>query len=316
MTPTEWIFGIFGFVGSILGIYSLVLQLRDRDRIEPKILQLFFRVTNTADFLIQLTVSNLGNRVARECQAQIFDFETDNQLGIFSYMPIDSPLGRISPDWPMETDFNILPRTQLPIRTYLDSELVGHRVYAKLFFEGVEVDRSNAFTLVIPNIEIETPPVRVITVDPPIEIEATVQPTYPVDRWEFLWFKYSGNNLDPYGDFLTRTTLAQINFDENWGEGEVDDSGQYDTVCLMASRTIHLYESGLRRFLLGSDDGIRLTVYNEYFGEILRSVELWSDHSFEQLPIDIELVAGEYKILLEYYENLGAARIKFNILRK
>jgi hypothetical protein len=84
----------------------------------------------------------------------------------------------------------------------------------------------------------------------------------------------------------------------------------------MASRTIHLYESGSRRFVLGSDDGIRLTVYNNNFGEIFQNAELWSDHPYEQLPIDVELAAGEYKILLEYYEYLGAARAKFNILRK
>ena len=58
MIPIEWIFGILGSVGSIFGIYSLILQLIDRYKIEPKILHLFFRVTDTHDFLIQLIISN------------------------------------------------------------------------------------------------------------------------------------------------------------------------------------------------------------------------------------------------------------------
>lgn len=63
----EWFFGLLGAVGSILGIYSLILQIRDRSKIEPKIQQVFLRITNNLEYLIQVTITNLGNRTAHNC---------------------------------------------------------------------------------------------------------------------------------------------------------------------------------------------------------------------------------------------------------
>jgi len=311
MTPIEWIFGLLGLLGSSLGIYSLYLQLKDRSKIEPKILQLFQRVTDNYDFLIQVVITNLGNKEAENCQVKIYDSNTDNQLDILSFMPVDSPLGRMSPDWPSETDFTVYPKTQITVRTYLGSSLEGHQVHARLYYNNESVDRSKTFTLALPSSARE---IKRRIVEPPIRREGLPEPTYPSNTWEFLWFEYTGDNTDPYGNFLKQTTLAHINFDENWEKGEVNDSGRFDRVCFKASRKIHLFEPGERRFLIGGDDGIRLTVFSaEDDSLIFEIVELWRDHPYEQFPRDIILEAGEYKLLLEWYEVLDAARASFSI---
>lgn len=302
--------GVLGILGLIFGIYSLYLQIKDRTKINPKILQVFVRITSNLDYLIQVVISNLGNRVAENCMARIY--EEDNSLTDLSYMPIDSPLGRISPDWPSESVFNVFPKTQITVRGYLQSQLQGHRVHIRLIHNYNEVDRKS-FTLPPPttiqreSIPIERPPERVLTA-------AVPEPAYPSDEWEFLWFRYTGDNSNPWGEFIRRTIKYDINFDEDWSDGEVDGTGQYDMVGLRASRTIRLLEEGLRRFIIGGDDGIRLFVSRES-EEILQITESWRDQPYTINSIQVDLQEGEYKILLEWYENLGAARASFKIIR-
>ena len=138
-------------------------------------------------------------------------FEDENPLADLSHMPIDSPLGRISPDWPIYSVFNIFPKTPIIVRGYLDSNLQGHRVHIQLYHNDNVVDRSNKFTLTVspdfsqvlgysPDISqvFEQPTSRAREADIP-------EPYYPSDRWEFLWFKYTGDNEDPWGDFINRS---------------------------------------------------------------------------------------------------------------
>ena len=141
----EIIMAGLGIIAILLGIYSSIIQLRDRSRVDPKIQQTFVRITSNFDYLIQVTLVNLGGRVAKNCMARIF--EDENPLADLSHMPIDSPLGKISPDWPVYSVFNIFPKTPIIVRGYLDSNLKGHRVFIQLFYDDKVIDRSNKFTL-------------------------------------------------------------------------------------------------------------------------------------------------------------------------
>lgn len=227
-------------------------------------------------------------------------------------MPIDSPLGRISPDWPLLPVFNVLPKTPITVRTYLPAELEGRRVHVRLIHNTIEKERTDLITLPPPPIvaPVEIPMIRTPTIDTRIKAH---EPTYPTENWEFLWFGYSRDNTNPWEDFIERTVKYEINFDDNWYEKEVGTTGQSDLVGFIASRTIRLFDSGLRRFVIGGDDGIRLTLYNNEFDVIFQETRGWRDQPYTTYTHDQDLPEGAYKIFLEWYENTGAARASFSI---
>lgn len=52
MTLFESIYEVLGIIGSIVGIIALVICIRDKIKIEPKIVQAFVRVMDNGDYLI------------------------------------------------------------------------------------------------------------------------------------------------------------------------------------------------------------------------------------------------------------------------
>ena len=142
------------------------------------------------------------------------------------------------------------------------------------------------------------------------------EPSFPSDRWEFLWFRYTEVREKPWGDFISRSYEDEIDFDYNWEAGIVGNSGLSNNVAFRASRTLQL-DAGRYTFLIGADDGIKLYVYNNDFTETYVERDEWRDQEwskFRHIPKD--LPAGDYKILIEWYEHYGAARAKFNIVKE
>ena len=318
---SDWVGSLrdwLGVAGTGFGIWSLILQILDRNLIQPKILQVFIRITDNLDYLIQVNLGNLGNKEAANCSARVYDEE--NQIEDLTFLPIDSPLGRIGPDWPSNSVFRLLPKSQINVRGYLNSALAGRRIHVRLFLNNEEVDRSDIFTLPTPLIQAPVPsshiPTVTLTDEQVNSATRPPEPSYPLDEWEFLWFVYSGNSSNPWSSFINRTTKINLNFDEDWGEGEVDQTGQFDNVGFKASRTVTLTESGVYRFTIGGDDGIRLFISNNDFIEIFRIITGWKDQPFTIYAYDRSLTQGTYKILLEYYERTGAARAKFSLDKK
>lgn len=142
------------------------------------------------------------------------------------------------------------------------------------------------------------------------------KPAYPVDRWEFLWFRYTQISEKPWGDFISRSYVDGIDFDYDWKEGIVENSGLSNNVAFRASRTLQL-DAGRYTFLLGADDGIRLYVRNSDFTVTYVERDEWRDQQWSEFrngPLD--LPAGDYKILIEWYEHYVAARAQFKIVKE
>lgn len=137
-------------------------------------------------------------------------------------------------------------------------------------------------------------------------------PVYPEDSWEFLWFRYTQDNKNPWGDIINKSSKTELNFDFNWGEGIVNKSGLSNNVGFVASRTIRITDAGEYTFLIGGDDGIRLQVINDQFNTVLTFNE-WNDQTYSLFEKTIGLPAGEYKLLLEWYEHYVTAHVSFDI---
>lgn len=139
------------------------------------------------------------------------------------------------------------------------------------------------------------------------------EPSYPNDRWEFLWFRYTEVREKPWGEFITRSYKKEIDFDDNWEDGIVNNSGLSNNVAFKASRTLRL-DAGRYTFLIGADDGIRLYVYNNDLTETYVERDEWRDQGWSEFELPpVDLPAGDYKILIEWYENYGDAHASFKL---
>jgi len=140
------------------------------------------------------------------------------------------------------------------------------------------------------------------------------EPSFPRDRWEFLWFRYTEDNRNPWGDLIAQTSKIEINFNDDWGTGIVNNSGLSNNVAFKASRTLPL-DAGRYTFLIGADDGIRLYVRNNDLTKTYVEMDEWRDQEWSkfenQVPVD--LPGGDYKILIEWYEHYVHARVGFKI---
>ena len=139
-------------------------------------------------------------------------------------------------------------------------------------------------------------------------------PSYPAEEWEFLWFKYTEDSQDPWGAFIEKSHRSEWNFEYNYSTGEVADTGEFELVGLRASRTLKVSSKTKYRFKLGSDDGIRLFIYSDDFEKVTQMTTGWIDRAYTEHSYQRVLNEGEYKILLEWYENTDNAQIKFNII--
>lgn len=138
-------------------------------------------------------------------------------------------------------------------------------------------------------------------------------PSYPNDKWEFLWFKYIEDSPYPWGEYIKRSQRSDWNFNFNYSDGEVADTGEFELVGLRASRTLTVSDRTRYRFVLGSDDGIRLFIYTSDLEEVTRITVGWIDRGYTVNSYQRVLDEGEYKILLEWYEHFDVAHITFNM---
>ena len=138
-------------------------------------------------------------------------------------------------------------------------------------------------------------------------------PSYPDDEWEFLWFKYTEDPEDPWGEYIKKTQCSDWNFDYNYTGGIVADTGEFELVGFRASRTLFVSSRTRYGFLLGSDDGCRLYIYDSNFEDVTRMAYGWRDQSYSVYSCERVLDEGEYKILLEWYEHFDLAQITFNM---
>ena len=138
-------------------------------------------------------------------------------------------------------------------------------------------------------------------------------PSYPAEEWEFLWFKYVDDSQHPWGKYIKTSHRNEWNFDFNYSDGEVANTGESELVGLRASRKLTVAQRTKFKFTLGSDDGIRLFIHSTNFELVTQITNGWIDRAYAEYSYVRVLDEGEYLILLEWYENTDLAQITFNI---
>jgi hypothetical protein len=132
-------------------------------------------------------------------------------------------------------------------------------------------------------------------------------PSYPSDRWQRLWYVFSGTPSSPWGQYLgSGPEESNLNFDNNWGSG-VLAYGRSDYVGFVSSRTVDM-ASGKWTFTVVSDDGVRLYIDGQL------AIDAWkiqapTTYTYAQ-PFDS---AGSHQLRLEYFENAYGAKLSFNM---
>lgn len=145
-----------------------------------------------------------------------------------------------------------------------------------------------------------------------IKADSLIQ-AFPSSHWDVRWHKYTRDNSNPWGELLKKAVIDKINFDKNWGEDEVGNTGEHDHVGFRAQRTIVLNETKYLRFTIWGDDGVRLFVYKSDMTPYFGMTEGWKDQGYTMYQRDELMGEGEYRLRLEWYENAGAARVSFNV---
>ena len=136
------------------------------------------------------------------------------------------------------------------------------------------------------------------TTTPPPTSPPTPTPdlNYPTQTWQRLWTTLEGQ-------YLGQTNEANLQFDNNWGTGTVAFD-KTDDIMLTSSRTITL-PAGTYTFTVGSDDGFKLYIDNQ---QIMQD---WEDQSYQTNSITTTLTQGAHQFRLDFYENVGNARVSF-----
>ena len=121
-----------------------------------------------------------------------------------------------------------------------------------------------------------------------------VTPRHTDPGWQALYW----NNTSLSGSPTLQRYDPDLNFD--WGNGSPDGSLPADQFSARWTRYIDV-TPGNYRFLVTSDDGMRLWVD----GALL--IDFWWDHPTQSSTAEIYLGAGHHLLVVEYYENGGAA---------
>ena len=139
---------------------------------------------------------------------------------------------------------------------------------------------------------------------------------YPRSKWEFTWYNYSGDNSEPWNrvkDYIGTTHVEEINFDLDWSDSEVADTGKEDRVGFEARRTLTTDERRLTTITIGGDDGIHLSIIDNEGNVAFTMPHGWRNQKYTTYTEEVDLPAGQHRLLLKWYQDQGAARASFNI---
>jgi len=137
--------------------------------------------------------------------------------------------------------------------------------------------------------------------------------TYKGDVWSFTttreggglrgsYYHWSGSipPTEPFQTLVLEREDAQINF--AWVEESPDPRVDNDQFSIQWTGEIEIPFSGTWTFYTTSDDGVRLWVNDQLV------VDNWTEHRAVENSGTIELVAGKYSLVMEYFEyDLAAA---------
>jgi hypothetical protein len=119
----------------------------------------------------------------------------------------------------------------------------------------------------------------------------------PAGEWQGEYYANGGLNGSPV---LVRTD-REIDFD--WGYGSPASVVPADGFSVRWTRLVHL-QKGRYRFVARPDDGIRLYVDQRL------AIDAWYDQAGQTHVYQADLEAGDHLLVVEYYENMGAAAVQ------
>lgn len=140
------------------------------------------------------------------------------------------------------------------------------------------------------------------------------QTTYGQDQWIGYVYTFTEvenppvNPFETYRGFLTRSE----NFDLDLAEGSIsgnDICGSYDAKFAIRFKMHKTLTPGYYTFLVGGDDGYRLSV--DGGTTFLPNASAWYNHSYISSQTTIYL-SGETDFVYEFYEDATTARVSFN----
>ena len=118
------------------------------------------------------------------------------------------------------------------------------------------------------------------------------------------WLGTFYDGQEPGGTVVAERCDAAVDFD--WGSGD-GPTGRSNDFSARWVRTLDVPATGGYQFLIGADDGVRV------FVDGISVYDRWVNQSYSEEALIVSLAAGEREIVVEYYENGGQARVKFEI---
>lgn len=131
------------------------------------------------------------------------------------------------------------------------------------------------------------------------EISLWWEPVAKGDRWQAEYF----NNTALSGAPAWSTSVSEIRFD--WGDGSPGPGVAADRFSARYTMSAQ-FAAGLYTFRVRSDDGVRLWVDEQL------ALDRWVVRSAADDEATLHLSAGEHRIRLEYFEDVGLAELRLS----
>lgn len=127
-------------------------------------------------------------------------------------------------------------------------------------------------------------------------------PSVDPDKWTME--VYDGTTLS--GSLVRCSNESSL--DKNWGSGTPDSKVGNDTFSVRWTRT-WTWVGGTYNVVAGSDDGVRVWID----GRLV--IDFWRDRAYGTSSATVALAAGTHTVIMEFYENGGAARATLALTR-
>ena len=124
------------------------------------------------------------------------------------------------------------------------------------------------------------------------------EPRHTDPFWQVAYW----NNMTLSGAPVVQGSDQHLAWD--WGGGSPRGGVNADHFSARWKRYVDVTDAGTYRFTATSDDGIRVYVDNDPV------IDEWHDHPVRTFVGNVHLTVGHHLVVVEYYENLGAAVAK------
>ena len=132
-----------------------------------------------------------------------------------------------------------------------------------------------------------------------------------------IWngYMYQGMNFQTYKGMVNEGISSNPAFDENFGNSAGSNTATYNTnSCYITTyqfsahyRLTQTLAAGHYVFTVGGDDGYRFSLD----GGNTWVINKWNDQSYVTSSYTVNLSAGTYNMLIDYYDNGGSDRVSF-----